>query len=182
MRYESEAMEAQAALTTAARMCAAARTSPKAHGKDTIHTIVLTGEDKDRLADEMEKLGTELMGDKMPTWYGRDANNVRASNALVLIGADRKPRNVPNCGTCGFKDCAGCAKAGGTCAVAFIDLGIALAAAESVAKDDKVDCRIMFSVGKTAEHLQLVPNVCWQGIPISITGKDIFRDRGITHK
>lgn len=52
MLYQSDAMEEQAVMQTAARMCAAARTAPKANGKDTIHTIVLTGEEKEELAQE----------------------------------------------------------------------------------------------------------------------------------
>lgn len=44
MIYDSNYLEEQAVPQTAARMCAAARTAPKAHGKDTLHTFVLTGE------------------------------------------------------------------------------------------------------------------------------------------
>lgn len=58
MLYKHDYMEEQAALQTAARMCAAARTAPKAHGKDTICTLVLTGEDKEALALKMEAVGT----------------------------------------------------------------------------------------------------------------------------
>lgn len=54
MLYQSEYMEEQAILQTAARMCAAARTAPKAYGKDTLHTIVLTGEEKEKLAQKMD--------------------------------------------------------------------------------------------------------------------------------
>ncbi len=82
----------QAAIQTAARMCAAARTAPKAHGKDTLHTYVLTGEDKEALARKMEEVGLREMDGEMPIWYGRDAANVRRSNAVVLIGADKKQR------------------------------------------------------------------------------------------
>ncbi len=42
MLYQSDLLEETAALQTAAKMCAAARTAPKAHGKDTLHTQVLT--------------------------------------------------------------------------------------------------------------------------------------------
>lgn len=108
MRYEKDEMEMQAAIQTAARMCAAARTAPKAHGKDALHTYVLTGEDKEALARKMEEVGLREMGGEMPTWYGRDAANVRRSNAVVLIGADKKQRGVPHCGYCGHGDCAGC--------------------------------------------------------------------------
>ncbi|MDO5000892.1 MAG: DUF2148 domain-containing protein [Eubacteriales bacterium] len=175
-------MEEQAVLQTAARMCAAARTAPKAHGKDTILTLVLTGEDKDKLAKEMESLGYEIMGDKMDTWYGRDANNVRNAEAVVLIGAAKKYRGVPNCGYCGFGDCGSCKSSGGNCAFAYVDLGIAVSSAVNAAASDKVDCRIMFSIGKTAMQLSLVDeDVLWLGIPLSVSGKNIFFDRNIFH-
>ena len=99
MRYDREAMELQAAMQTAARMCAAARTAPKGHGKDTLHTYVLTGDDKEALARKMEEVGLREMGDEMPTWYGRDAACVRKSLAVVLIGADKKQRGVPTVAT-----------------------------------------------------------------------------------
>ncbi len=83
-------MEMQATMQTAARMCAAARTAPKGHGKDTLHTYVLTGEDKEALACRMEEVGLREMGEKIPTWYGRDATCIRKALAVVLIGADKK--------------------------------------------------------------------------------------------
>ncbi|MGI6204440.1 MAG: DUF2148 domain-containing protein [Anaerovoracaceae bacterium] len=181
MLYKSDQLEEQAALQTAAAMCAAARTAPKGHGKDTLHTMVLTGKEKDEFCDKMEALGEREMGDKSWTWYGRDADNVRNANALVLVAADRKPRGVPHCGFCGFGDCGGCRKAGGTCGFAFADLGIALGAAVAAAGIANVDNRIMYSVGKTAEENGYFSDCACLGIPISITGKDIFRDRGITH-
>lgn len=46
---------------------------------------------------------------------------------------------------------------------------------------DTVDNRIMFSVGKAAAEMGYAENVLWLGIPISISGKSIFFDRGIFH-
>ena len=181
MIYNSSTMEEQAALQTAARMCAAARTAPKAHGKDTIHTLVLTGEEKELLAKKMEEVGLREMGEKMPTWHGRDAANVRAAQADVLIGADQKHRGVPHCGYCGFKDCSECKKAGGNCAFSYIDLGIAVSSAVSLAAQDMIDNRIMYSIGKAAAELNYAADVMWLGIPLSISGKNIFFDRGIFH-
>ena len=43
-------------------MCAAARTAPKAHGKDTMHTLILTGDEKEQLAKKMEEFGIREMG------------------------------------------------------------------------------------------------------------------------
>ena len=55
MLYESDYLEEQAALHTAEKMCAAARTAPKAHGKDTMHTRVLTGDEKEQLRKRWRK-------------------------------------------------------------------------------------------------------------------------------
>ena len=181
MVYNSNTMEDQAVLQTAAQMCAAARTAPKAHGKDTIHTLVLTGEDKELLAQKMEQIGQEIMGDKSSTWYGRDAANVRAAQAVVLIGAEKTYRAVPNCGYCGFVNCALCRDAGGHCSLSYVDLGIAVSSAVSAACIAHIDNRIMFSVGKAAEAIAYVENCLWLGIPLSVSGKNIFFDRGIFH-
>lgn len=182
MIYQSGKMEEQAVLQTAAHMCAASRTAPKAHGKDTIRTLVLTGEEKDRLAEEMETLGRRLMGDAMNTWYGRDAGNVRSANAVVLIGAAKRYRGVPHCGYCGFSDCGACQAAGATCALVYVDLGIAVSSAAAVAAAEQVDCRVMFSVGKTVMQLPHDgEEMIWLGIPLSVSGKNIFFDRYIFH-
>ena len=58
MLYTSDYLEEKAVLNAAAKMCAAARTAPKAHGKDILHTIVLTGDEKELLAKKMEAVGT----------------------------------------------------------------------------------------------------------------------------
>lgn len=181
MLYQSTSMEKQAAMQTAAKMCAAARTAPKAHGKDTLHIFVLDGKEKEALAQKMESVGKREMGDKAWTWFGRDAANVRAAQAVVLIGADRAPRGVPHCGFCGFGSCDGCKNAGGSCGFAYVDLGIAASSAVSAASSDSVDCRIMYSVGKTAAEMDFAPDCVWLGIPLSISGKNIFFDRGIFH-
>jgi uncharacterized ferredoxin-like protein len=181
MLYNSDQMEEKGILQIAAEMCVAARTAPKAHGKDTIHTYVLTGEQKEELARRMEEVGVREMGDKMPTWYGRDADNVRKAQAVVLIGADRKQRGVPHCGYCGHGDCKGCKEAGGNCGFAYVDLGIAVSSAVSSAAAQKADCRIMYSIGKTAAEMDFCSDCVWLGIPIAAYGKNIFFDRNIFH-
>ncbi len=177
MIYNSDKMQEQAVLQTAARMCAAARTAPKAKGVDTIRALVLTGADKDALAERMEQIGVRDFGEKAGAWYGRDAGNVRAAQAVVLIGAKPSYRGVRCCGFCGFENCAACKAAGGSCAMTYVDLGIALSSAARIASEDCVDSRIMFSAGKAAMELGYEADVLWQGIPISVSGKSIFFDR-----
>ena len=96
MIYNSTEMEKEALFNTAARMCAAARTAPKAKGQDSIITYVLTKTDKQRLADTMEETGIRLFGEGKAAWYKRDADNVRDSQAVVLIGTKKDYRHIPH--------------------------------------------------------------------------------------
>ncbi len=178
MIYHSNQMEETAVLQVAAAMCAAARTAPKGKGIDTLHTLVLTGAEKDALADKMEEIAHREFGGDPKNWYFRDAKNVRTANALVLIGVTRSHRGIPFCSYCGFANCAACQKAGGTCAFAGVDMGIALGSACAVAADARIDNRIMFSAGKAAAEMGYVDaDVLWNGIPLSVTGKSPFFDR-----
>ena len=72
MKATAQQMEEQAVLATAARMCAAARTAPKAKGIDRIVTLVLTGAEKDALADKMHEVARREFGDA-PSTFHRDA-------------------------------------------------------------------------------------------------------------
>lgn len=178
MIYNSTEMEKEALFNTAARMCAAARTAPKAKGQDSIVTFVLTKTDKNRLADKMEETGIQLFGEEKAAWYQRDAANVRNSQAVVLIGARKDYRHIAECGLCGFPDCHACREAGGVCGHLLVDLGIAVSSAVNIAAHDNVDNRIMWSIGKAAAEMEeLERGVCWLGIPLSISGKNIFFDR-----
>lgn len=178
MIYTSIEMEEKALLQTAAKMCAAARTAPKATGVDIIYTLVLTGDEKEQLAQKMDEIGERDFADQGEAWYKRDARNVRGAQAIVLVGAKRSVRGIGKCGYCGFGDCAGCIKAGATCAFVTMDLGIALSSAMSIAADDRVDNRAMMSIGKAAEEMNYIDeDIFWQGIPLSIAGKNIFFDR-----
>lgn len=180
MIYQSKEMEEKALMDTASRMCLAARTAPKTKGMDDILTLVLTGEDKDKLADEVDAIGVEFFGDEAPLWYGRDAKNIRDAQALVLIGVYKRYRGVLHCSYCGFENCSACKAAGGHCAFLYTDLGVALSSAVMVAAQDQVDNRMMWSAGKAAAQLNLVEeDVFWIGIPLSASGKNIFFDRQV---
>lgn len=181
MLYQSDYLEEQAVLHTAAKMCAAARTAPKAHGRDTLHTLVLTGGEKERLVRKMREVGEREMGSGMQAWHGRDADNVHMAQAVVLIGTDQKQRGVPHCGFCGFGECGACRSGGGNCAFAYVDLGIAVSSAVMAAAADQIDNRVMYSVGKAAAEMEYGEHILWLGIPLSVSGKNIFFDRGIVH-
>lgn len=180
MIYQSKEMEEKALMEVAALMCLAARTAPKTRAVDDVLAMVLTGEEKNKLAEQVDEIGRRDFGEEAPIWYGRDANNVRNADAVVLLGIYKKYRGVPHCSYCGFEDCSACKKAGGHCAFLYTDLGVALSSAVMVASQHHVDNRIMWSVGKAAAELKLgEEDVFWMGIPISVSGKNIFFDRQV---
>lgn len=156
-------------------MMAAARTAPKACGIDHVEIAMVTGEDLGKLAAAMRAIG-EKNG---RTFFSRDAANVEASGAVVLIGTRDLVRGL-NCGLCGYPTCEErTAKAPKTpCSFAVNDLGIALGSAASIAADNRVDSRIMYSAGVAAGELGMLPNCrAIFAIPVSATGKSIYFDR-----
>ena len=177
MIIDSKKAEEQAVLNLANGICAAMRTAPKTRGVDHLETAILTGEDIKKLSDEMRRLG-ESFGDAGKTFI-RDAGNVDASGAVVLVGAKYETRGLnERCGLCGFKGCASCSEAGAACVFTPLDLGIALGSAVALVADNRVDSRIMFSIGKAATSLGLLGEYkLIMGIPLSVSGKSPFFDR-----
>ncbi|SHK02686.1 Uncharacterized protein, contains ferredoxin domain [Geosporobacter subterraneus DSM 17957] len=175
MLYNSHEVERDALMQTAGKMCIAARTAPKGKGVDQIVTAIVTGEEKDAIADEMEKIGEREKLD----FFIRDAGNIRRAPVVVLIGTTVGQRGLSYCGFCGFENCGDQAKKGGRCSFDVVDLGIAVGAAVSVASDDRVDNRVMFSIGKAAIDLKVLDEAVkvLYGIPLAAYGKNIFFDR-----
>ena len=178
MLYDSHEMEQKAILDAAALICAAARTAPKAKGIDNIVTLVLTGEDIAILSKKMQEIGLREFG-QPEGHFARDAANLLQAQAVVLIGVKRHWYGLPYCSMCGFTNCDECKKANANCAFAPIDLGIAIGSAVAAAADLRIDNRILFSAGKAAEEMGYLDgqDIIWQGIPLSIGGKNPFFDR-----
>jgi uncharacterized ferredoxin-like protein len=177
MFINSQKAEESAILNLAYSVCAAARTAPKACGIDNLETAVLIGEDKDCLTAEMRKIGDNL--GESGKFFKRDADNVDASVAVVLVGAKYETRGLgEKCKLCGFADCSACESAGAACVFASMDLGIALGSAVSLVADNRVDNRIMFTIGQAAAKLGLLGEYkLIMGIPLSTSGKSVFYDR-----
>lgn len=176
MIYEEKDLEMEGVLQAARQICVAARTAPKTRGLDFIHTAVVIGEELSALADETERLGKEQNQD----FYVRDAENLRKSQAVVLVGVTYQQRGLNECcGYCNQTDCRGCRENQSVCVFDPIDLGIALGSAVSTASMNRVDNRIMFSIGKGALSLGLLgPEVkIVLGIPLSALGKAPYFDR-----
>jgi len=159
----------------AEEMCVAARTAPKTRGKDQLFFAIVKEETRDRLSEKMKEIGSE----KNISFFLRDAESIKHAHVIMLLGTALGSLNVPNCGFCGYKDCAEREKTAAACALAAGDLGIALGSALSVAMDHKVDNRLMFSIGKAAIELGIFNKdvKIVFGIPLSATGKNPFFDR-----
>lgn len=168
-----------AALTIAQLMCASARTAPKSRGMDTIVVGILSGDDMDSVANEMDVIAKERnMG-----FFARDAKNIRASACAVLVGVNNGPLGL-ECGACAT-GCSGLEAArsdggdypGPMCIFKGIDLGIALSSAAKTASMHNADNRIMYTAGLAATRLGVMDADIVVAIPISLDGKNIFFDR-----
>ena len=150
MIINSETAERDVIVAVAKLMVASARTSPKARGEDSIKTMILLDEDKDKLADVMEEMNRI-----------RDSKNVRDAGAVVLIGVEF---GTPIEEWINFRG-------------KLIDLGIAVGSAVKIASELNVDNRIMHSIGLAVKRVGLLKADEIEGIPLSIKGKNIFFDR-----
>jgi uncharacterized ferredoxin-like protein len=177
----------RAVLAVADLMALAARTAPKGKGVDTILVKVISGKEQKALASRVEAIGTE----KGIGFFLRDAKNIAASDACLIIGAIGNKTAGVNCGGCGYATCAELedafrarsqipsSYAGPNCAIRMTDLGIAVGSAVKTAQIHNVDNRIMYSGGVTAVDLGILGKECTvaYAIPLSATGKNIFFDR-----
>ena len=175
MIYKREDAAKDAAMQVAKQMVAAAVTAPKGCGNDNIEALILDGADKDALAEHMRKIAQETGAD----FFTRDAANVDDSFCIVMIAARNNPIDLADCGLCGFENCGQTRKAGANCAFNITDLGIAVGSAVSLAADNRMDNRVLFSAGKAALRMKCFPEdvrVCF-GIPLAASAKSVFFDR-----
>jgi len=186
-RIQAGEAQQEAVRLVASLMATAARTAPKTRGLDSVETLILDGEDLETLARAMEaKVGEK--GGKLPS-FARDAKNVRASSAVLLIGVTGEPKNPKaplDCGACGYAGCAEFLEGkkpegedfrGPLCVFQAIDLGIALGSAAKTAGVLNVDNRIMYTIGAAARKLKLLSSDVVIGFPLSVTGKSPYFDR-----
>ncbi|GAH62343.1 unnamed protein product, partial [marine sediment metagenome] len=178
-QFKSEELEREAARITAALMASSARTAPKAMGIDAIKTMVVDADDLEHLAGAMENRAKEQPPHLAPIFV-RDAQNVRNSSCVLLIGVTGEPKRIEqplDCGACGYKTCEELLNArkregkdfnGPNCIFQAMDLGIALGSAAKLASELNVDNRMMYTIGATAKKLQLLDSDIVIGIPLSI--------------
>ena len=188
-QFKSKEVEKNAMTMAAALMVASARTAPKARGVDSTASLVLVDEDLEKLALAMEQKG---MGkpDYLSSAFRRDANNVRNSGCVLLLGVTGEPKKIEqplDCGACGFASCEHLSKArkqarmkdflGPLCIFQAMDLGVALCSAVNLASELGIDNRIMYTIGAVAKSQGFLGSDVIIGIPLSVTGKSPYFDR-----
>ena len=161
-------------------MRAAAVTAPKGAGQDYIEIKICDQMEMDMISKAMTALGKEKGA---PNW-DRDAIGVEKADGLILIGVLPHKGLGLNCGACGFATCAEFNKAslnadfsGPNCMIRELDLGIAIGSAVKTAQIHNIDNRIMYRAGAAAKRLGLMKSNVIMGIPLSVSGKNIYFDR-----
>lgn len=174
MIYNERDIRNQTVKRLAEAVMAAARTAPKAKGRDLVEVAMVTDEDIERLSQTTIQLSEES-GMK---FLLRDAANILEAEAVLVIGIQSENSECGlNCGYCGYKGCAE-KPACTPCVMNGVDVGIAIGAACSKIADFRLDSRVMFSIGWAAKRLDILngADLCF-AIPLSSASKNPFFDR-----
>jgi uncharacterized ferredoxin-like protein len=161
-------------------MAISAKTAPKARGQDFVGIKIVTGQELERLANAMIKYGQQ----SGKQGFDRDGESVRQSTAVLLLSLNEAsgPAGL-NCGACGKERCADLEPRemaefeGPLCAWRLLDLGVALGSAVKTASLFNLDNRIMYRIGVAAKKNGLMQGQIIVGVPVSVSGKNIFFDR-----
>lgn len=167
----------EAIFNVARKMMIAARTAPKAKGIDNIVIALLK---EDGIKEVSNKLKEMVRRDNLPDFFLRDAVNILSAQAMVVFGTKISSTGIAPCGMCGFKDCTEKNEnPQHPCVFNTGDLGIAMGSAASVAMDNRVDNRIMYTVGCALLELGILGEdvKIIYGMPLSVSAKNPFMDR-----
>jgi len=180
-----------AASLAAQLMAAAARTAPKAGGKDFLEIVIV--DNPDDLRAISEKMQTYAPLSTNEAFWSRDAANCAQADALLLVGLSKFTAAGYDCGACGHPTCKEFVKAreardkdmgyaGPHCAMRLMDVGAALASAAKSASILSIDNRVQQRVGAAARALGYINAEVVMGIPLGVYGKSPFHDRPVTAK
>lgn len=181
--------ETDAVRTVAGLMMAAARTAPKSMGIDSLVIKTVSGPEMETIASRMDAIGTATGW----TFFNTNADHVRGSDMMVLIGVRGQLPLGANCGGCGYATCAEFGKAvrtmqgdadypGPNCIFKISDLGIATGSAVKCAASNNIDNRVMYTAGVAARRLGLMEDcTVVYGIPLKVSGKNIFFAMELEH-
>ena len=186
----SSQAEQEAIVTVAKLIMAGVATAPKTRGLSAVTSILIQGEEKEKLAKAMEEHGARKAFNA--DIFTRDAQSIRHSAAILLIGVKgtmpKRPEKPFNCGSCGYPTCGEFIRTkkgkrgedftGPICSFQAVDLGIAIGVAAKMAAELNIDNRLMYTAGAGAMDLGLLDADMIIGLPLSVSQKNIFFDRG----
>ena len=133
----------QSVVEAAHRMMTAARTAPKAGGKDFLEIgVIHSDEELQKIALCMKEYAAQSTNE---AFWLRDAANIEQCQALLLVGLKNGACAGYDCGACGYPTCAEFVKkrqlgkkemgySGPYCALRMMDVGAALVAAAKTAR------------------------------------------------
>ena len=174
MIYNERELRKQSVQAMAEAIMVAARTAPKAKGRDLVEVAMITDEHIEQLSQTMIQMSNES-GMK---FLLRDAANILEAEAIIVVGIKCEQSECGlNCGYCGYKGCAE-KPACTPCVMNGVDVGIAIGAACSKIADYRLDSRVLFSAGWAAKRLDILngADLCF-AIPLSSASKNPFFDR-----
>lgn len=160
----------------AEKMLLAARTAPKGRGADNLEMVIVKDATIKSVSEHMIAMGEK----EDLASFVRDGKNILNAPVMILIGTKISSLGLKKCGLCGYGNCASKDKYPDIpCVFNTGDLGIAIGSAVSVAMDNRIDNRIMYTVGIAVKQMQLLhPDTkIIYAIPLSATSKNIFFDR-----
>lgn len=174
MIYNERDLRANIVKALAEAVMTAARTAPKAKGRDLVEVAMITDEDIKHLSQTMIQMSEES-GLK---FLLRDAANILQAEAVIIIGIKQENSVCGlNCRYCGYASCE--AKPECTpCMMNGVDVGIAIGSACSKIADLRLDSRVLFSAGWAAKRLDLLQGAdLIFAIPVTAASKNPFFDR-----
>ncbi|MFC1517376.1 ferredoxin domain-containing protein [Candidatus Margulisiibacteriota bacterium] len=173
---KEEALNLNTLKEIAKKMLLAARTAPKGKGIDHTAMAIADGDDIKNLSKKMKEIGEKFEHQA----FIRDSENILSAPIVLLLGTKIASLGLKKCGYCGFKNCAEKDKHPKIpCVFNTGDLGIAIGSAASIAMDNRVDNRILYTAGMAAVELGLLGKdiKIAYAFPLSATSKNPFFDR-----
>ena len=132
-----------------------AKTAPKSLGRDDVDMVLVWGAEKDKIAEEMERIARE----KQDPYYLRDAESVRKAQAMILMGTKGKVEGD---------------------VLKIVDLGIAVGSLVKLASTFGIDTRIMYRAGVAAKRIGILrESEIVLGVPLAVYSKSPFFDRQV---
>jgi uncharacterized ferredoxin-like protein len=167
----------ESVMRVAQQMLLAARTAPKGKGRDTLEMFIAGKESLETLSKQMADLGDKHQA----AFFHRDAKNVLQAEAVLVIGTRIETLGLNEmCQLCGFENCVEKEQHPAIpCVFNTGDLNLAIGSAVALAADNRVDNRVMFTIGKAAVALDWFETdvKIAMGIPLSAQSKNPFFDR-----